>query len=142
MLMKLRKIIKRANNQNGFTLVELIIVMAILALLAGIAVPRYQDIRAAAAVRADAATATSIVNACRMQETETGTLVVGLAGVAPALQAQYMTPGAPQSGGAWALANVAGNYVITWTPTAAAGAAPYNVQQTVTEGQRFVLVHN
>ncbi len=41
MLMTLRKTLKRKDNQKGFTLVELIIVMAILAILAAIAVPRF-----------------------------------------------------------------------------------------------------
>lgn len=41
MLMKIRKTLKRKDNQKGFTLVELIIVMAILAILAAIAVPRF-----------------------------------------------------------------------------------------------------
>ena len=32
-------------NQNGFTLIEIIIVCLILAILAAIAIPKYQDIR-------------------------------------------------------------------------------------------------
>jgi len=41
MLIRLRKLIKREEGQKGFTLVELIIVMAILAVLAALAVPKF-----------------------------------------------------------------------------------------------------
>ncbi|WP_296864766.1 prepilin-type N-terminal cleavage/methylation domain-containing protein [Thermosyntropha sp.] len=41
MLIKLGQMMKREENQKGFTLVELIVVMAILAILAAIAVPRF-----------------------------------------------------------------------------------------------------
>ena len=45
MIMKMRNMMKRKNNQKGFTLIELIVVMAILAILAAIAVPRYNGVQ-------------------------------------------------------------------------------------------------
>lgn len=44
MLLKIREKKKKKTNQKGFTLVELIIVMAILALLTGLAVPKFGTI--------------------------------------------------------------------------------------------------
>lgn len=44
MLMKMREMMKRKDNQKGFTLIELIIVMSILAILAGLAVPKFGNV--------------------------------------------------------------------------------------------------
>lgn len=41
MLMKFNALFKKARDQKGFTLVELLVVMAILAVLAALAVPRF-----------------------------------------------------------------------------------------------------
>jgi len=54
MLMKLRSFMRR-NNEKGFTLVELIIVMAILAILAGLAAPRFTGVLSDAKTKADEA---------------------------------------------------------------------------------------
>lgn len=66
MLMKIRKTLKRKDNQKGFTLVELIIVMAILAILAAIAVPRFGASLDKAKEQADAANQMMLEKAAEM----------------------------------------------------------------------------
>ena len=50
-------------KKKGFTLIELIIVIAIIAILAAIAIPKFGDIRRNAALKSDVANAKTIANA-------------------------------------------------------------------------------
>ena len=50
-------------KKKGFTLIELIIVIAIIAILAAIAIPKFGDIRKNAALKSDVANAKVIANA-------------------------------------------------------------------------------
>lgn len=59
----LKVFLKRINNKKGFTLVELVVVMAILAILAAIAVPKFTDQTAAAKKAACTANKRSIESA-------------------------------------------------------------------------------
>ncbi|AOY77045.1 prepilin-type N-terminal cleavage/methylation domain-containing protein [Clostridium formicaceticum] len=56
----------KVRNKKGFTLIELIVVIAILGILAGIAVPRFTNVGDSAKISADEATARTIVGAVNL----------------------------------------------------------------------------
>jgi type IV pilus assembly protein PilA len=132
MIIESHTIMASKEGQKGFTLVELVIVMAVLVVLAAIAIPRYNGILNESKVKSDAITAAGIVSAARIQETSTGISV----GSTSDLSTSYFQPGkAPSSGGEFALTG-GGNslYVVQWTPT----VGDYSGKvQTLTEGSVF-----
>ena len=133
MFKKPKTTLEREKRQRGFTLVELVIVMAVLVVLAAIAIPRYNGILNESKVKSDAITAAGIVSAARIQETSTGSTV----GSTAALNASYFEPGKkPSSGGSFVLSD-GGNspYVVKWTPNVGAYSEH---EQTLTEGAVFV----
>jgi type IV pilus assembly protein PilA len=71
---------KRKNGQKGFTLVELIVVMAILAILAAIAVPRYTGTLTDAKNKADLATARTIMSTAQTYQVSSPTNSLPAAG--------------------------------------------------------------
>ena len=62
----------KIKNKNGFTLIELIIVIAIMAILGAIAIPNFLNTSNKARLKADIQSAIVIDNAKNMYETETG----------------------------------------------------------------------
>ncbi|HLR20454.1 MAG TPA: type II secretion system protein [Tissierellaceae bacterium] len=60
---------KKARNQQGFTLVELVIVIAILGILATIAIPKLTGFRDNAILAADKASAATIAKAAELHAT-------------------------------------------------------------------------
>jgi len=59
---------KRTKSKKGFTLIELIVVLAILGVILSIAVPRYIGLQEQAQIKADRATAALIISAARLAE--------------------------------------------------------------------------
>ncbi len=67
----LKAISKKMKNNKGFTLIELIVVLAVLGIIAAIAVPRFTGVQQETRLKADLATASAIVKAARLEHTIT-----------------------------------------------------------------------
>lgn len=66
MLVKIANLLRRARSERGFTLIELVIVIGIIGVLAGIAVPRYTGFMADAEEKADRLTARVVQTAIEL----------------------------------------------------------------------------
>lgn len=110
-------------KQRGFTLIELMIVVAIVGILAAIAIPAYQDYT----IRARVTEGLSMASSAKLAVSETAQTNNAL----PATQAAtgYVTPAATPNVTSIA---IAANGVITITYTAAAGGGTIIMTPTLT----------
>lgn len=83
MYKKFRELLRKKGNQQGFTLVELIIVMAILAVLAGIAVPKFGSVLNDSKKNADAANVKLLQDAVELYYNQEGSYPAGLSDLSP-----------------------------------------------------------
>lgn len=126
---------KKNSKKKGFTLIELIVVIAILGVLALVAVPKFAGMQNASKVKADAATAKQIVNAARVQMADEN-LDTWTDSTMPATK--YVPASTPVSGGTFDVTydEATDKFIITWTAT----VNGYAAEQTYTEGAAFTPV--
>ena len=134
---------KVKNNQKGFTLVELIVVIAILGVLAAVAVPNYMNYLYRSRVNADITTAAEVVKAARVMYISTGvdpTLTAVLAEMDMDGEKALANSGEKEEGYiSSVLVNFAGDgatkYSVDVKPGSKAGT--YTGQVTVTENEEL-----
>jgi len=132
------RVINKLKNRKGFTLIELIVVLAVLAIVMAIAVPRFMGVQDQSRLKADASSAQQIINSARLQEANNNDdkLIRETADAASTTENAWdptlMAYPTPQSGGTFVLSGGgSNNYVVKWTPT----KGSLKTAQTVTEGE-------
>ena len=126
--MKTMNQIKRLNKEEGFTLIELMIVIAIIGILAAVALPAYQDYT----IRAKVTEGLAIASAAKVTVTENWMST----GAAANLDLGYTAPAATANVASVTI--TAGTGAIAVVFTAAASGATVTLTPTFTAGEPVV----
>jgi prepilin-type N-terminal cleavage/methylation domain-containing protein len=124
---------RRVGNQKGFTLIELMIVVAIIGILTAIAFPLYANIQARARMAKAQADARTLASAVSVFSAHVGTLPAALANLTVATTVNGITagpfinpiPNPPAGWGAYTYATAAGgSFSISTTGDSATVTVP------------------
>lgn len=112
---------RKSKNQNGFTIIELIIVLAIIAIITAIVAPNFFKTTDKVKAKSDIQSAKIIKNAIKLYEAETGNIYdkTGAEMVTDLKTKGYleMDTAAPQTAGAvWVYDKVAKTVKVKFTP--------------------------
>lgn len=120
---------KRINNRKGFTLIELIVVIAILGILALVAIPRFVGVQQSARDKANAANIATLRSAAAIAVAENG---------APTANVVWTSETVGTVGGGAAVADThawyPGKFIEQWPTPPAGTVSSYQVNIAATSG--------